>query len=182
MLQTISKEQPLPYQKHQPKISNLALVSLSLTSGLMGMDSENRLFGRLPSAIYLKINKSEYNRRRCKLGNHTDCIRLKLASYFKEFADYFILDSMPMEVCKLSRSSRSRICKKDSYYYPNKSYCPSQFANYYVYKVHAICSVNSIFHGIDLDPASLHDVNYLNDSDAKIGYFTQMGDRGYLSA
>lgn len=36
-------------------------------------------------------------------------IRVKLASYFNEFEDYFILDSMPLEICKLSRSGRSKI-------------------------------------------------------------------------
>ena len=34
--------------------------------------------------------------------------------------DYFIADSVPLEVYKLSRSSRSRICKEDYQTAPDK--------------------------------------------------------------
>ncbi|MBG7612133.1 hypothetical protein IU405_07715 [Polaribacter sp. BAL334] len=57
----------------------------------------------------MKIERSVYNRRKRNLSNHMNTIRVKLASYFNEFEDYFILDSMPLEICKLSRSGRSKI-------------------------------------------------------------------------
>ena len=75
----------------------------------MGVDSENDLFRRLPLSFTSKIERSVYKRRRRKLADHIDKIRLKLASYFNEFEDYYIIDSMPLEVCKISRSSRSII-------------------------------------------------------------------------
>ncbi|WP_034040883.1 IS982 family transposase [Wocania ichthyoenteri] len=182
VLRKISKEQLLAYQRRQPKLSDLELVSLSLTSEYMGIDSESNLFRQLPDVISSKINRSVYNRRRRKLANHIDAIRLKLATHFNEFEDYFIVDSMPLEVCKLSRSSRSRICKEATYVFPDKGYCASQSANYYGYKLHAICSVSGIFQSIDLSPASVHDVNYLKDIKAQISNCTLIGDRGYLSA
>ncbi|WP_204244196.1 IS982 family transposase, partial [Wocania ichthyoenteri] len=182
VLRKISKEQLLAYQRRQPKLSDLELVSLSLTSEYMGIDSESNLFRQLPDIISSKINRSVYNRRRRKLANHIDAIRLKLATHFNEFEDYFIVDSMPLEVCKLSRSSRSRICKEATYVFPDKGYCASQSANYYGYKLHAICSVSGIFQSIDLSPASVHDVNYLKDIKAQISNCTLIGDRGYLSA
>ena len=89
---------------------------------------------------------------------------------------------MPLEVCKLSRSSRSKICKEQQYSSPDKGYCVSQGLNYYGYKLHAICSVNGIFQSIDLSPASVHDVNYLKDIKQQIKDCTLIGDRGYLSA
>ena len=92
-------------------MSDLELISLSLTSEFLGIDSENDLFRKLPTTISAKIERSVYNRRRRKLVNHLDGIRLKLASYFNEFEDYFVVDSMPLEVCKLSRSYRSKFCK-----------------------------------------------------------------------
>lgn len=111
-----------------------------------------------------------------------DVIRLKLASYFNDYENYFIVDSMPLEVCKLSRSTRSKICKENSYSLPNKGYCASQGSRYYGYKLHAICSVNGVFQSIDLSPASVHDVNYLIDIKTQISDCTLIGDRGYLSA
>lgn len=182
VLRKISKENLLSYQRRQPKLSDLELVSLNITAEYMGIDSENNLFRLLPESILSKIERSVYNRRRRKLVKHIDKIRLKLAAHFNEFEDYFIVDSMPLEVCKLSRSSRSKICKEEHYSLPDKGYCASQSANYYGYKLHAICSVSGVFQSIDLSPASVHDVNYLNDITQQIKDCTLIGDRGYLSA
>lgn len=182
VLQKISKEQLLAYQRRQPKMSDLELISLSLTAEFMGIDSENDLFRKLPKIITSKIDRSVYNRRRRRLADHLDGIRLKLASYFNEFEDYFIIDSMPLEVCKLSRSSRSKICKEQAYAFPDQGYCASQSSNYYGYKLHAVCSVTGVFQSVDLSPASVHDVNYLKDVRAQINDCTLIGDRGYLSA
>ncbi len=182
VLQKISKEQLLAYQRRQPKMSDLELISLSLTAEFMGMDSENDLFRKLPKTISSKIERSVYNRRRRKLVSYIDNIRLKLASQFNEFENYYIVDSMPLEVCKLSRSSRSKICKEDTYSFPDKGYCASQSSNYYGYKLHAVCSVNGVFQSVDLSPASVHDVNYLKDITSQINDCTLIGDRGYLSA
>jgi|SRR5690606_26906698 len=182
VLQKISVKQLLPYQRREPKMSDLELIGLSLTAEFMGIDSENDLFRRLPKIISSKIDRSVYNRRRRRLANHLEGIRLKLASRFNEFEDYFIVDSMPLEVCRLSRSSRSRVCKEGAYAFPDKGYCASQGSNYYGYKLHAVCSVNGVFQSVDLSPASVHDVNYLKDIRAQIRDCTLIGDRGYLSA
>lgn len=182
VLRKISKDQLLPYQRRQPKLSDLELVSLSLTAEFMGIDSENDLFRKLPKCISSNIERSVYNRRRRKLVNHLNTIRLKLASHFNEFEDYFVVDSMPLEVCKLSRSSRSKVCKEDAYTFPDKGYCAAQSANYYGYKLHAVCSVDGVFQSIDLSPASVHDINYLKDIKMQISDCTLIGDRGYLSA
>ncbi len=181
VLRKISKEQLLTYQRRQPKLRDLELLSLSLTAEFMGIDSENDLFRKLPNLILAKIERSVYNRRRRKLANDLNIIRLKLASHFNEFEDYYVVDSMPLEVCKLSGSSRSKICKEDTYAFPYKGYCAAQSSNYYGYKLHAVCSVNGVFQSIDLSPASVHDINYLKDIKMQISDCTLNGDRGYLS-
>lgn len=94
VLRKISKDQLLPYQRREPKLCDLELISLSLTAEFMGIDSENDLFRKLPEMIYTKIERSVYNRRRRRLANELDKIRLKLASHFNEFEDYFVVDSI----------------------------------------------------------------------------------------
>jgi len=182
VLQNISEAQLIACQRRQPKLSDLELISLSLTAEYLGIDSENDLFRKLPKTLFSKIERSVYNRRRRRLANHIDAIRLKLASCFNEFEDYFIVDSMPLEVCKLSRSSRSKICKENSYAYPDKGYCAAQNSTYYGYKLHAVCSVKGVFQAIDLSPASVHDIHYLKDIKTQIKDCTLIGDKGYLSA
>ncbi len=147
--------------RDQPKLSDLELVSLCLTAEFMGIDSENDLFRKFSKCISSKIERSVYNRRRRKLANGLNHIHLKLASQFNEFEDYFVVDSIPSEVCKLSRSSRSKIFKEDTYTFLGKGYCAAQSVNYYGYKLHAVCSIEGVFQSIDLSPASVHDSTIL---------------------
>lgn len=182
VLREISPENLLPYQRRIPKLSDLELVGLALTSEYMGIDSENHFFRMLPDCLDSRIERSVYNRRRRKLFPYLEEIRVQLCNRLNEFEDYFIVDSMPLEVCKLSRSSRSKICKKELYTRPDKGYCASQQANYYGYKLHATCSVKGVFQSIDISPASVHDINYLDDIKHQLSDCVLIGDRGYLSA
>lgn len=182
VLQKISKPQLLPYQRRRPKLSDLELISLCLTAEYLGIDSENDLFRKLSEPLSLQIERSVYNRRRRKLAFHIEDIRFKLSSFFNEFEDCFIVDSMPLEVCKLARSKRSTICRESDYSQPDKGYCASQGSTYYGYKLHAVCSVVGVFHSIDLSPASVHDIHYLKDIKAQLNDCTLIGDKGYLSA
>ena len=54
---------------------------------------------------------------------------------------------MPLEVCKLSRRTRSSICKEEYETAPDKGYCAFQGNNYYGYKFHAVCTINGVFYG-----------------------------------
>ncbi|WP_409529498.1 hypothetical protein [Soonwooa sp.] len=86
-------------------MKDLELISLALTAEYMGIDSENHLFRQLPKAIKCKIERSVYNRRKRRLSNKINDLRMKIAESFNEFEKFFIIDSMPVEVCKLSRSA-----------------------------------------------------------------------------
>lgn len=182
VLKKISKEQLLSYQRRQPKLSDLEIISLSLTAEFLGIDSESDLFRKLPETISCKIERSVYNRRRRRLAEHLNAIRLKLSSCFNEYESYFVVDSMPLEVCKLSRSSRSKVCKEKVHSSPDQGYCAAQKSHYYGYKLHAVCSVEGVFQSIDISPASVHDIHYLKDIKMQISDCTLIGDRGYLSA
>ncbi|MBT0552564.1 hypothetical protein D1Z97_10140 [Riemerella anatipestifer] len=63
VLQKISKNQLLTYQRRTPKLSDLELISLSITTEYMGIDSEHNLFRRLPQFLSKKIERSVYNCR-----------------------------------------------------------------------------------------------------------------------
>jgi hypothetical protein len=170
-------------QIRKPKLSNLEIISMNLTAEYMSIDSECQLF-RLIHGSYLEeqIERSVYNRRKRKLFGQLEEIRMKLSTIFNEFEDYFIVDSMPLEVCKTSRASRSTICKEANVSSPDKGFCASQNMFYYGYKLHGICSVNGVFHSIDVTPASVHDIHYLKDIKTQLSDCVLIGDKGYLSA
>ena len=94
----------------KPKMTDLEVVALSLTAEFMSIDSENSLFKQINSnEIPNLIERSQFNKRRKKLFLFSEQIRIKLASRFLEFEDYFIVDSMPLEICKFSRHNRIKI-------------------------------------------------------------------------
>jgi len=182
VLRKISTDRQLAVQRRRPALSDLELISLSLTAEYMGIDSENDLFRKLPSCLYNKIERTVYNKRKRRLMPYQNAIRLKLAESFNSSEDVFIVDSMPLEVCKISRSSRSKICKEELYSRPSRGYCASQKMYYYGYKLHAVCSLKGVFQAIDLTPANVHDIHYLNDVRDQLFNCTLLGDKGYLSA
>ncbi|OPB94411.1 transposase [Elizabethkingia ursingii] len=182
VLKQISNENLLSYQKRIPKLKDLELISLALAAEFMGIDSKSHLFRHIPATIRQKIDRSAYNRRKRRLANKIDEIRVQLTRSFNEFENIFIIDSMPMEVCKFSRSSTSKICKDAKYCYQNRGFCASQKMQFYGYKLHAFCSVNGIFQSVDLSPASVHDIHYLKDIREQLSDCTLLGRKGYLSS
>lgn len=170
-------------QIRTPKMSNLELIALNLTAEYMGLDSECQLFRFIEnSKLDGKIERSVYNRRKRKLFPLIEQFRQKMADCFNEFEEYFIIDSMPLEICKNSRASRSKICKEDEYRFPNKGFCASQQMYYYGYKLHGVCSINGVFHSLDITPASVHDIQYLKDIKTQLSDCVLIGDMGYLSS
>ena len=169
-------------QIRKPRLSNLELIAMNFTAEYMSIDSECQLF-RLIDDTFLEqlIERSVYNRRKRKLFSLIEKVRVKLSSFFNEFEEYFIVDSMPLEVCKTSRASRSSICKEKQQSFPDKGFCASQNMYFYGYKLHAICSVSGVFQSIDISPASVHDIHYLKDIQSQLSDCVLLGDKGYLS-
>lgn len=166
-----------------PKLSNIELVAMNFTAEYMGIDSECQLFRTIENSFLEPlIDRSVYNRRRRKLFPLIEEIRSQLSSQFNEFENCYVVDSMPLEVCKTSRASRSKICKEEEFCFPDKGFCASQNFYYYGYKLHGICSISGVFHSLDISPASVHDIHYLKDIRHQLSDCVLLADMGYLSA
>ena len=164
------------------KMTDLEVVALSLTAEFMSIDSENSLFKQISSdEIPNLIDRSQFNKRRRKLFLFSEEIRTKLASFFVDFEDYFIVDSMPLEICKFSRHNRIKICKDEFETAPSKGFCASQNNWFYGYKLHGVCSISGVFHSLDITKAEVHDINFLKNIKQQMSDCVVLGDRGYLS-
>ena len=168
----------------KPKFSDLQVISLNLTAEYMSIDSENFLFKKIKSChksdFSCLIDRTQYNRRKKQLFHFIDKIRSVLAEKFVEFEDYFIIDSMPLEICKISREKRIKICKEAYVTSPDKGFCASQRMYFYGYKLHGITSLNGVFYSIDLTKAIVHDNEILNDIKYKMPDTVILGDKGYV--
>lgn len=168
-------------QIRAPKLSDLELVALNITAEYMSINSELQLFRCLSgTSLDGKIERSVYNRRKRKLFAYIQKIRETLSNKFADFTDVFIVDSTPIEICKVSRARRSAICSTPDIQ-PAFGYCAAQRSRYFGYKLHAVCDENGIFHSFDFSQANVHDVNYLHDIKDNFQNCTLIGDRGYIS-
>ena len=164
-----------------PKMSDLELVALNITAEYMSINSELQLFRCIAgTSLDGKIERSVYNKRKRKLLPYIEKIRETLSKKFSDFTNVFIVDSTPIEICKISRANRSAICSTNEIK-PAFGYCAAQKSRYFGYKLHAVCDKNGIFHSFDFTPANVHDVNYLNDIKEDFQNCLLIGDRGYIS-
>ena len=164
-----------------PKMSDLELVALNITAEYMSINSELQLFRSIAgTSLDGKIERSVYNKRKRKLLPYIEKIRETLSKKFSDFTNVFIVDSTPIEICKISRANRSAICSTNEIK-PAFGYCAAQKSRYFGYKLHAVCDKNGIFHSFDFTPANVHDVNYLNDIKENFQNCLLIGDRGYIS-
>lgn len=181
-LKTISEKETFLKQIRKPKLSDLELISINFTAEYLSIDSECQLFRVLPLLLRNKIERSVYNKRKRKLFYAISEIQELISNKFNEQENFYIIDSMPLEIVKLSRSGRSKICKEDYDSSPDKGFCASQNMYFYGYKLHAVCSINGIFKSIDISKASVHDIHYLKDIKEQLNNCVIIGDRGYISA
>ena len=150
-----------------PKFSDIEVIALSLTAECLSIDSENYLFSKLRTEYLHEfenmISRRQYNDRRKLLFEKTEQVRKLLSERLNRQADVFAIDSMPLEICKISREQRNRMGKESAHHSPDKGYCASQKKYFYGYKLHSVCSAAGVVQSLDLTKASVHDVHYLKD-------------------
>ena len=139
------------------------------------------MFKQLPASIHGRIERSVYNRRVRRLSFKLEDIRQIIVDQLAPSSDTYIVDSMPLEVCKLSRSNRSKVCQDVLDSAPNFGFCAAQNTHYFGYKLHAVCTPKGVIKMFDISKASLHDIHYLNDIKNTLAHCVLVGDKGYLS-
>lgn len=180
-IKSVEEKESYFHQIRKPKMKDIELVSLVLTAEYMGIDSEYELFRRLPVSLSMLIERSVYNKRKRRLFFFTESIRDKMSKEIISDEEYHIVDSMPLEICKMSRKNRLKICRESFETSPNEGFCASQQMRYFGYKLHAVCTIQGVFRSFDLSKASVHDIHYLNNIKNEFHDVTILGDKGYLS-
>jgi hypothetical protein len=173
--------------RHQPKMTDNEIIALSLCQEALGIDSENYFWSKL-KCDYSKefpylIHLTRYNLRKKTLTKYIDKYNRLIAGFMNENEDAYIVDSIPVPVCKISREKRTKVCRENFETAPDKGYTASIKQYYYGYKLHLVISVRGIFQSMELSKASIHDLQYLSDIKySGLNNCTLLGDKGYLSA
>ncbi len=168
----------------RPRFSDLEVIALSFTAECLSIDSENYLFSKLnkeyKTAFENMISRRQYNDRRKLLFEKTERVRKLMSEQLNRHTDVFAIDSMPIEICKLSREKRNKMGKESIHHSPDKGYCASQKKYFYGYKLHSVCSAAGVIESLDLTKASVHDVHYLKDVKELFSNCIITGDKGYI--
>ena len=170
----------------KPKFSDVDLITLSLVAESLSINSENLLFAKLRSEYQedfpLLIDRSQFNRRRKHLAKFINIVRETLVQKLLPAEDTFILDSMPVEICKFTRAKRIKICKESIETAPEYGYCAVQNTHYFGYKFHGVCSLNGVITSFDLSKANHADIQYLRDIEPYYANCLMLGDKAYLDS
>ena len=89
VLRSITEKEQFLRQNRKPKLKDIELIAINLTSEYMSIDSECQLFRVLPTTLKERIERSVYNRRKRKLFFAIEIIREELSKKFTEFENYY---------------------------------------------------------------------------------------------
>ena len=174
------------FYPNPPKMSDKQVIALSLCAEAMGIDSENYFLYKLRTDYgdhFPTTHITRYNKRRKVLAGRTSELVGRLGGELSFGEDMFIVDSMPVPVCKLSREHRTKACRENFETACDKGYCAVDEQYYIGYKLHLVTSLNGVYRQMDITKASVHDVGFLKDikNGGQVGQATLLGDTGYLS-
>ena len=186
-LPELNSDGNVKHYRNMPKMSDCEIISLSLCQESLGIDSENFFWSKL-SSDYKKefpnlIHLTRYNLRRKSLAAYIQLLNQRISSELIAGESVFIVDSMPVPICKNARESRLRVCKENFETAPDKGYSAVTKQYFVGYKLHLVTSYSGVFFSMDLSKASVHDLHYLNDiKHSGLNNATLLGDAGYISS
>jgi len=182
----LNEEGNLYFYPRKPKLPDSQVIALSLCQECLGIDSENWLMAKLKSDYKDDfpglVHITNYNKRRKRLAEWTEQVNRRLAAKLSEGEDVYMVDSIPVPVCKLAREQQLKVCRHEFETAPDKGYS-AVYKQYYIgYKLHLTIGMNGVYRGMEITKASVHDVHYLNEVKySGISSCLLLGDKGYLS-
>ena len=163
------------------KFSDIEVIALACTAECMGYDSENHFFSLLNKSDFPNLlSRRQFNDRRSRLKDQLEKVRNLVISKITTEKKAYVIDSMPLKLCRYSRRNRNKIGIHDEIK-PNVGFCAAQEEHYFGYKLHAVCSFEGAVQFFDVTAASFADVNYLDTVSKKLFNCHLIADKGYIS-
>jgi hypothetical protein len=125
-----------------------------------------------------RMSVSRFNRRLHALRAWLYGLLMLLAEVFAQ-GEVFLIDTMPLPVCKRARAWRCRKVRGKVFC----GYCAAKREKFFGWRLHLICTAEGIPVAFDLLPASAHDLTALHELAFVLpAGATLFGDKGFLSA
>ncbi len=124
------------------------------------------------------LSVSRFNRRLHRLAGW---LRLSLEALGALFAEgeAFLIDSMPVPVCRRARAGRCRKVRGRDFC----GYCAAQREKFFGWRLHLVCTTAGVPVAFDLVPGRLHDLTPIHELTYGLpAGATVYGDKGYNAA
>jgi len=143
--------------KYKPKMTPAEILLVAVVAARYFNNNLERALivlgkcGYIPSQRRLSI--SRYNRQ---LHQHLDTFELCLAILMElgRAGEAFIIDSMPVPVCKRKRARRCRKVRGRMFC----GYCAAKDEKFFGWRLHLVCDANGLPANFVILPAALHDL------------------------
>lgn len=123
------------------------------------------------------VSVSRFNRRLHQLLRPLSALLDVLSDLFRN-EDIFVIDSMPLPVCKPVRAKRGKIIHGKMY----RGRCHTKREAYFGFRLHLVCSSAGMPVAFDILPASWHDLVPVQHLTAQLPKRAKvLADRGYVS-
>src|SRR5258708_4179642 len=123
------------------------------------------------------LSLSRFNRRLHQLREWLYGIMNLVAEVYAQ-GEVFIIDSMPLPVCKRARASRCKKVRGKAYC----GYCAAKREKFFGWRLHLICTAQGVPVSFDLLPAAEQDLTPVHELTVGLPEgSTLFGDKGYVS-
>lgn len=150
-------------QHHSHRLSQLSdaeVLSVAVIAALYFHNHQERTLYVLERMGYLSghLSISRFNRRLHALRDWLGMVLAVLSEVFAQHAVYLI-DSMPLPVCKRSRAGRCRKVRGPVYY----GYCAAKDEPFFGWRLHLVCTPDGVPVTFSVLPAACHDLTPIHD-------------------
>jgi len=161
-------------------VSDAEVLMVAVLAAKYFQNHQERALGMLKMTGYIRghLSISRFNRRVHRLSGWLLLILESLCALATE-GDVFIIDSMPLPVCRRCRARRCRKVNGLAYC----GYCAAKKEKFYGYRLHLVCTPQGLPVTFQILPAFFHDITPLEELMADLPSGARVAaDKGYLSA
>jgi len=171
----------LGHRSHKlAQMSDAQVLTIAVVAALYFQNHHERALCVMHGMGYMKqsLSVSRLNRRLHQLSDWLAGILSILGEVFTR-GEVFIMDSLPLPVCKRVRARRCRKVRGRDYC----GYCAAKQEKFFGWRLHLVCNADGLPVAFDLLPAAYHDLTPVHELTVNLpGGACVYADKGYNSA
>ncbi len=169
---------------HLARVSDAEVLTVAVVAAAFFGNHHERTLAVLRATGYLPhaLSTSRFSRRIHALADWLALlldVRGDLFAHGQAAIADFIIDSMPVPVCKRVRARRCRTVRGRAYC----GYCPAKREKFFGWRLHLVCTTDGLPVAFTLLPGGFHDLTPLHELTFELPDGSWVyGDKGYNSA